>query len=417
MLIDSFVSPQMTVRLLLFGSPTIEYGGESLALPFERRNQLLVFLALRRAWVGRGELAALLWPEQQSKLAYTNLRKTLHRLQSLRWARGIESQGNALRFEAETDVFDFDTALREQRPAEALSMRRGELLAGFDDDQSEAWSSWLSFERDRLRVAWRDAALTRLASEIDIGEAIDLSTRLLDADPLDEAALRTHMSWLARGGQSARARHAYHDFVKRLADDLGLTPGAELRALHDSLGTAVRSSAAAASLAAPKVDDDFVGRTVELRRIGELLAQDDCRLICLMGPGGVGKTRLAQQALQQFAPRFSEGVAFIPLEDIVSSNQLGGRLAREVGISGSGDSLKQVTQFLRSRQMLLVLDNFEQLTTEAATIEQLLKDCPRLKIIVTSRVRLALSMEWLLLLEGLPCPELEDQDRVEAFDA
>ncbi len=92
-------------------------------------------------------------------------------------------------------------------------MRRGELLAGFDDDQSEAWSSWLNFERDRLRLAWRDAVLNRLASEIDTGEAIDLSARLLDADPLDEAALRTHMSWLARGGQSARARHAYHEFV------------------------------------------------------------------------------------------------------------------------------------------------------------------------------------------------------------
>ena len=93
-------------------------------------------------------------------------------------------------------------------------------------------------------VAWRDAALTRLAATSISAEAIDLSARLLDADPLDEAALRAHMSWLARGGQSARARQAYHDFVKRLADDLGLTPGAELRALHDSLGTAVRSSAA-----------------------------------------------------------------------------------------------------------------------------------------------------------------------------
>ena len=218
----------MTVRLSLFGSPTVEYGGESLALPFERRNQLLVFLALKRAWVGRAELAALLWPEQESKLAYTNLRKTLHRLQSLRWARGVESQGGALRFGVETDVFAFDAAIREQRFADALPMRRGELLAGFDDDQSEAWSSWLSFERDRLRLAWRDAAVSRLAGSADVAEGIELSMRLLDADPFDEAALRLHMDWLARGGQSARARQAYQEFVRRLSDDLGLTPGAEL---------------------------------------------------------------------------------------------------------------------------------------------------------------------------------------------
>ena len=99
----------MTVRLFLFGSPAVDYGGESLALPFERRNQLVAFLALKRSWVGRAELAALLWPEQENKLAYANLRKTLHRLQSLPWARGIESQGGALRFEAETDVAGFDS--------------------------------------------------------------------------------------------------------------------------------------------------------------------------------------------------------------------------------------------------------------------------------------------------------------------
>lgn len=409
----------MTVRLFLFGSPTVEYGGESFALPFERRNQLLVFLALKRSWVGRAELAAMLWPEQESKLAYANLRKILHRLQSLRWASSIESQGGAIRFEAETDVFAFESALREQRIADALPMRRGELLAGFDDDQSEAWSSWLSFERDRLRVAWREAALSRLGVDIDTAEGIDLSKRLLDADPLDEAALRAHMSWLARSGQSARARQAYHEFVGRLAEDLGLEPGTELRALHDSLGTAVWTPTAAASTLPPKLDANFVGRTVELRRIATLLAQNDCRLLCVVGPGGVGKTRLAQRALQELAPAYSDGGAFIPLEDISESGELGGRLAREMGVSltGSDEPLDQVIEFLRERQMLLVLDNFEQLAADASILERLMQTCARLKIIVTSRVRLAHAMEWLLPLEGLPCPEIEDQDRFEAFDA
>ena len=65
--------------------------------------------------------------------------------------------------------------------------------------------------------AWRAAALDHLAGDIDAGEAIELSARLLEADPLDEAALRAHMSWLARGGQAARARQAYREFVERLA--------------------------------------------------------------------------------------------------------------------------------------------------------------------------------------------------------
>ena len=303
--------------------------------------------------------------------------------------------------------------------ADALPLRRGELLAGFDDDQSEGWSSWLCFERDRLRLAWRDAALDRLAGDSDTAEAIDLSARLLDADPLDEAALRAHMSWLARGGQSARARHAYRDFVRRLAEDLGLTPGAELQALHDSLGTAVRFPTPVVSTAPAKRDDGFVGRTVELRHIASLLAQDGCRLLCLIGPGGVGKTRLAQRAMQELASGYSDGATFVPLEDIAASSDLGGRLARELGVAltGSGEPLDQVIAFLRERQVLLVLDNFEQLAADASTLERLLQACSRLRIIVTSRVRLAVPMEWLLPLEGLPCPELEDQDHVEAFDA
>ena len=73
----------MSLRLILFGAPTIESGGQSLALPFERRSQLLVLLALRRIWVGRAELATTLWPDQATKLAYANLRKTLFRLQSV----------------------------------------------------------------------------------------------------------------------------------------------------------------------------------------------------------------------------------------------------------------------------------------------------------------------------------------------
>jgi predicted ATPase len=408
----------MMIRLLLFGSPTIEDGGESFALPFERRSQLLAFLALKRSWVGRAELAAMLWPEQENKLAYANLRKTLFRLQSFAWGRGIEVQGGALRLEAETDVWAFESALREGRIADALPLRRGELLAGFDDDGNEAWSSWLGFERDRLRVAWRTAALERLALDIDPGEGIELSTRLLEADPLDEAALRAQLSWLARNGQAARAREAYRAFADRLADDLGLTPGAELRALHDSLGAAAAAPARAAMTnRAP--EDGFVGRTAELRRIAALLAQDNCRLLSLIGPGGVGKTRLAQRAVQELAPGYANGATFVPLEDIASGSEFGGRLALELDIrlTGSGQPLDQVIEFLRNRQMLLVLDNFEQLVGDASMVERLLRTCARLKIIVTSRVRLAVSLEWLFPIEGLPCPEIEDQDRIESFDA
>ena len=409
----------MTVRLLLLGSPLVKHSGESIALPFERRTQLLAFLALKRAWVGRAELAAMLWPDQQTKLAYTNLRKTLHRVQSLPWSPQIEMQGGALRFQAGTDVFDFESALREKRIADALALRRGELLAGFDDDQSDTWSSWLNFERDRLRVAWRSAVLERLAAEIETREAIDLSRQLLDADCFDEAALREHMSWLARDGQLSQARHAYRQFVERLERDLGLAASSELKALHDSLGITPAARAVTPTAIPAPDGDGFIGRTVELQRIATLLTQDDCRLLTIMGPGGAGKTRLAQRALQELAPAYSNGGVFIALEDVVEPAELGGRLARELGVNltGSRESLEQVVTFLCERHMLLVMDNFEHLVATASVLEKLLHACPLLKIIVTSRVRLTIGSEQVLPLEGLPCPEAEDQDRIEAFDA
>jgi predicted ATPase/DNA-binding SARP family transcriptional activator len=409
----------MTLRLDLFGSPRIDCDGASLALPFERRSQLVALLALKRSWVARPELAATLWPEQAHKQACSNLRKTLFRLQSQPWASAIDVQGNAVRLEADTDVFDFEAALRERRIADALPLRRGELLAGFDDDRSEAWSSWLSFERDRMRVAWRGAALDRLAADIDPAEGIGLSAQLLDADPLDEAALRAHMLWLAQNGQSAAARHVYQAFAERLAQDLGLGPGAELKALHESLGASSGRIGSAVGVAPLAPDDGFIGRSVELRRIAELLAQTDCRLLCLVGPGGVGKTRLAQRAIQELAPQYPDGVAFVSLEDVALSSELGVRLARETGValSGTREPADQVIELLRERHMLLVLDNFEQLAGDVSILDKLLQGCAWLKIIVTSRVRLVVAAAWLLPLGGLPCPEPEDQDRIEAFDA
>ncbi|HEX2541335.1 MAG TPA: tetratricopeptide repeat protein [Caldimonas sp.] len=410
----------MTVCLRLLGSPTLEHAGELRPLAFERRNQLLAYLALKQSWVTRAELAHLLWPELEDRLAYTNLRKILFRLQALPWSDRIETQVGALRFQVATDVVDFETALREQRLADALALRRGEVLAGFDDDANEAWTSWLGFERDRLRVAWRQAALERLGADIDPAEGVELSARLLESDPLDEAALRRHMAWLGRSGQAAQGRLAYRDFVARLRSELGMAPSAELAALHDSLGTASAPlPPAATAKARGPVEDGFVGRQVELRRIAARLAQDDCRLLCLTGPGGIGKTRLAQRALHELAPAFADGAFFIPLEDVADAAELAARLAREIDVrpAGGRDLLEQVIDALRGREMLLVLDNFEQLAAAAPVLQTLLEACPRLKLLVTSRVRLGIALEWLLPLEGLPSPELEDADRIEAFDA
>jgi len=403
----------MPVRLHLFGVPKVECDGESFALPFERRNQVLVLAALRRTWVGRAELAAMLWPDQASKLAYTNVRKTLFRLKSLPWAEHIELQGSAVRFVASTDVFDFDSALRDDRVADALPVYTGELLRGFEGG-SEAWTNWLNFERERLRGAWRAAALQHLDADIDAAEGIELSARLLDADPLDEAALRAHMAWLGKAGHGSRARTAYREFSDRLAKELGLAPAADLAALNDSLGTAAPTFAPPAA-----ARNDFVGRAVELRKVASLLEQPECRLLCIVGPGGMGKTTLARRATEELGTNYADGGAFVSIEGVTAPDQFGGRVARELGLSlaGSAQPMDQVSQHLRDRHLLLVLDNVEDFSAHAAVLGKILQSCPRVKILATSRVRLGIAPEWSLPLEGLPCPEPEDREEAEAFDA
>jgi predicted ATPase/DNA-binding SARP family transcriptional activator/tetratricopeptide (TPR) repeat protein len=412
----------MTLRVLLFGAPSIEHDGALTVLPFERGTQLLALLAHRATWLARHELAALLWPEHERALALTNLRKAVFRLQQRPWGGALETQGASVRVVAATDVAAFDDALRDGRTNDALALRRGEWLHGFDDDTNGPWTEWLRFERDRLRASWRGAALERLADDdagLDAAAGIELVTRLLDADPLDEAALAALLPRLAQSGQAARARQLYAAFAARLADELGIEPGAPLQALHAGLtaDAAPRAAPAAALLAAG--DGGFVGRGAERQHLAALLQRDDTRLLSLVGPGGVGKTRLALRVLLELAPAFANDAAFVALDDVSAAPEVAVRIARELGLALQGRTppLAQVAAALKARRTLLVLDNVEQIDGIAAPLRTLLDDCPGLKLLVTSRVRLGLADEQLVVLDGLPCPEPEDRDRLDAFDA
>jgi len=361
----------MLTYLRLFGRPDAEFDGASLALPVERRCQLLVLLALRRAWVGRAELANLFWPELSTERAYTNLRKVVHLARALPWASALELQSGALRFAVATDVHDFEMAIAEGHLDEALRLRRGELLSGFDAEAGTGWTTWLAQERERLQGAWREVALSRLSSDLETADAIELSTKLLDADTLDEAALRVHMLALVRDGQTARARRVYKEFVARLQDDLGLPPSVELRALHDALPSSADVAARVEPAAAAAPDDSFVGRGVELRQMASLLAQPDCRLVTLLGPGGVGKSRLARHGVATLAEHYADGSAYVPLEDASREEEACASLAREldVPVATKGDPLDHIAQHLREREMLLALDNFEHLAAHASLLQ------------------------------------------------
>ena len=149
--------------------------------------------------------------------------------------------------------------------------------------------------------------------------------------------------------------------------------------------------------------DPFLGRTPELARLAQLVAEGGSRLVTITGPGGIGKTRFALQVALEQAARFADGAVFVPLAGESSGATLLPRLAEQLGIATNAatDVGPQVIDYLRSRELLIVLDNFEELVTSAGALAELLEQAPRCVLLVTSRVRLGLKIETGFPLLGL----------------
>ncbi len=163
----------------------------------------------------------------------------------------------------------------------------------------------------------------------------------------------------------------------------------------------------------------FVGRQADLEKLLAILDNPSIRLLTILGTGGIGKTRLVTELAHALRDQFEGGVAFIPLAQLSSVDELLPAIAGALGVQlpPGGDLQQAVQEYLAGRQMLLVLDNFEHLVEEAALILEILVNAPHIKVLVTSREKLNLEAETLYHLSGLQFPPLEDLDRVRDFDA
>jgi predicted ATPase/DNA-binding SARP family transcriptional activator len=287
----------------------------------------------------------------------------------------------------------------------ALALWRGAPLADL------AYAPVAQVESARLEELRLGATEELIEAELALGrhrEVLSEIEALVAAEPLRERPRRQLMLALYRCGRQAHALSAYQDARRTLVEELGLEPGPELRELEAAIlrqerTLLVEPAELRARRRLPAAPSDLVGRRREVTDVVALL-RDGSRLVTLTGPGGTGKTRIALQAAHELAERFEDGVWWVGLAALTDPELVESTIAHAV------EAKNGLAEHLRPRHALLLLDNFEQVADAAATVADLMRDAPGVKVLVTSRAPLHVSGEW-----EYPVDPLPDADAVALF--
>ena len=461
------------LKLLLLGSPQIKVDGQTVDIPRRKAVALLSYLALDDAKCRqRDTLATLFWPEYDQRRARAALRSVL-------WVLNRSPIGAWLRIEAETvslqveldpvpdgdapwlDVIHFrqllaldqshvlspeaDCSDHLDRLNEAVALYRDDFMAGFTLPDAPDFDQWQFFQSESLRQCLA-SALDRLVklyqAKGDYEPALPHARRRLDLDPLHEPAHRTLMQLYALAGQQAAALRQYQLCGEVLQAEFGVAPSEETIVVCESIRTGTlnqdaeaercrgarepspslpRSPASLHNL--PSQPTPFIGRETELAELTALLIDPNIRLVTLIGPGGMGKTRLALEAAAGQTACYAHGVYFVRLASLHNGENVPSIVAEAVGYPLQADqrsAKQQLLDYFREKEMLLVLDNLEHLLhpvdpiseTEnfgpptSCFIADLLQTAPQLKILVTSRERIKLSNETVMMLKGMELPQI-----------
>jgi predicted ATPase/DNA-binding SARP family transcriptional activator len=449
---------EQELRVRVLGDAELAAGGRPLVeLASAKAAALVVYLAVTGTGHSRSALAGLLWSDLPEATARANLRLVLTKLRRvLPDHLVVTRQAVALASDPPVWVDAVEVARAAAGDPDrgellaAVRLCRGEFLAGFEVPGAPLFDEWLvgwraAVRADMLAVMDRGVALAR--DQGDAVTGVEVARRMLELEPLQEEAHRALMWFLATGGRRSAALAQYETCRYVLGEELGVEPSAATLALRDEIaGTggftelgdrppraagrrdhdeprpAARDASASATerevavvVVAPDLPrplTTLVGRERDLARLGELLDDPTCRLVTLVGPGGIGKTRLAVEVAASREDRHRDGTVFVsfvgtsPARPEEAADLVVADLAHALGVSLAvpRDPLELLADHLAGRELLLVLDNLEQLPGAAGVVAELLGRAPGVQVLVTSRRRLGLGVEWLVEVPGLPYP-------------
>lgn len=412
-----------TLAVRLFGPLEVLIEGVPLP-PVRSRKILWAFglLVLRSGRpVDREWLARTLWPDNDLTQALANLRPNISQLRSGlgREADRIESPDRrtlCLNLEgAFADVMLFDSLVASARSADlelAVDLYRGPLMEGCAEE-------WVFQERDARERACV-GALNRLGEIATLGgdyaTAAERYRRAAALSPLADGPRRGLMDALARGGDRNGALDVYRQFADLLRAEIGVEPEEATTGLYlqlrrqireDGRGTIPRSGATKVAGQLPHSLANLVGREEERAEVSSMIRRS--RLVTLVGAGGIGKTRLAIETAREVAKEYPDGAWLVALEALANADLFERHVASVFGLREEpGRSLASIlVDYLRTKRVLLVLDNCEHLLRASARFaDWILRDCSGVKILATSREPLGLSGERTWSVPSLPYPDL-----------
>ncbi len=432
------------VRIRLLGTVEVEQGGQRVrGFRSHKTLALLGYLAARGQPLARSHLADLFWPDETEAQGRLSLSRALNSLTTLLPGL-LQADRNTLHLPRSEalwlDVAAFDRVAEgtPQALAEATALYRDDFMTDIALDGCPAFDLWLVGERElwRQRVAQvLNALVTHYAQHGAHDAALTWASRLLHLQPWQEEAHRHVMRLLAWSGQRSAALAQYETCRRVLAEELGVAPSPETVALYEQLRAGVLEQPRPIQRPhnLPLQPTPLLGREAELAHLMRRLAAPPCRLVTVVGPGGVGKTRLALEVAQALSDgelphtaqshseipnlHYPDGVFFVNLTPIRDADLVATTIARMLGVREEGRRplIERLKDGVRGRQMLLLLDNFEHVMAAAPVVSELLAASADLKVLVTSREPLHLRGEQEFPVAPLAAPDLTQPAEVETL--